>query len=50
MLGLRIHGLNLSCLVHGLELLGVQAEFMILSEQALLVSNIQRVVALQVAQ
>ena len=37
MLGVRVHGLDLS---GGLELLGVQAEFMILCEQALLVGNV----------
>ena len=50
MLGVGVHGLDLACLVHGLEVLGVQAEFVILCEHALLVGNIQRVVAFQVAQ
>jgi hypothetical protein len=49
MLGVRVQGVHLACLVHGLELLGVQAEFMILCEHALLVCNVQRVVAFQVA-
>jgi hypothetical protein len=49
MLGFRVHGLDLSRLVHGLELLGVQAEFVILCEDALLVGYVQRVVAFQVA-
>ena len=50
MLGVRVHGLDLPGLVHGLELLGVQAEFVILCENALLLGNVQRVVAFQVAQ
>ena len=48
MLGLRVHGLDLPRLVHGLQLVGVQAELVILCEQALLVSHFKRVVLFQV--
>jgi len=48
MLGLRVNGLDLPRLVHRLQLVGVQAELMILCEQALLVSDVQRVVPFQV--